>query len=42
MLLDVLAGRPCEIDELLHIMPTPRQLADVLAVTRDCVQAIPH
>ena len=31
-----------EIDELLHIMPTPRQLADVLAVTRDCVQAIPH
>ena len=31
-----------EIDELLHIMLTPRQLADVLAVTRDCVQAIPH
>ena len=26
-----------EIDELLRIMPTPRQLADVLAVTRDCV-----
>jgi hypothetical protein len=31
-----------EIDELLHIMPTLRQLADVLAVTCDCVQAIPH
>jgi len=31
-----------EIDELLHIMPTPRQLADVLAVTRDCVRAIPR
>ena len=31
-----------EIDMLLHIMPTPRQLADVLAVTCDCVQAIPH
>jgi Ser/Thr protein kinase RdoA (MazF antagonist) len=29
-----------EIDELLHIMPTPDQLADVLAVTRDCVRAI--
>ena len=26
-----------EIDELLRIMPTPRQLADVLAVSRDCV-----
>lgn len=31
-----------EIDELLHLMPTPRQLAEVLAVTRDCVRAIPH
>jgi Ser/Thr protein kinase RdoA (MazF antagonist) len=31
-----------EIDELMHIMPTPDQLADVLAVTRDCVRAIPH
>ena len=29
-----------EIDEMLQIMPTPRQLADVLAVTSDCVQAI--
>ena len=31
-----------EIDELLRIMPTPRQLADVLAVTRDSVQTIPR
>jgi len=31
-----------EIDELLRIMPTPRQFADVLAVTRDCVRAIPR
>ena len=31
-----------EIDELPRIMPTPHQLADVLAGTRDCVQAIPR
>ena len=29
-----------EIDVGLHLMPTPRQLADVLAVTRDCVAAV--
>jgi Ser/Thr protein kinase RdoA (MazF antagonist) len=28
-----------EIDLMLRIMPTPGQLADVLAVTRDCVRA---
>ena len=31
-----------EIDEGLRILPAPRQLTDVLAVTRDCVQAIPR
>ena len=31
-----------EVDESLRIMPSPRQLADVLAVTRACVQAIPR